>query len=56
MDSTPMPKGTIHLLIMRALAVRPTHAYGVSRWMEETTLSSLHVCDRSFPLRWADET
>ena len=46
-DSTPMLKGTVDLLIMRALASQPTHGYGVMRWIENTTGSTLQVDEGS---------
>lgn len=30
-----MIKGTLDLLILKALSVRPTHGYGLSLWLEE---------------------
>ncbi|MEO7962370.1 MAG: PadR family transcriptional regulator [Gemmatimonadaceae bacterium] len=46
-DSTPMLKGTVDLLIMRALASQPTHGYGVMRWIEQTTGATLQVDEGS---------
>lgn len=46
-DSTPLLKGTVDLLIMRALAAQPTHGYGVMRWIEETTGATLRVDEGS---------
>jgi PadR family transcriptional regulator, regulatory protein PadR len=45
--SVPLLKGTVDLLIMRALAARPTHGYGVMRWIEEATGATLQVDEGS---------
>ena len=36
-------KGSLDLLILRALAAGPTHGYGVIRWIEEATGSALQI-------------
>jgi len=36
-------KGSLDLLILRALASRSTHGYGVMRWIEEATGSALQI-------------
>ncbi len=33
-DALPLLKGTLDLLILKALSVEPTHGYGVARWIE----------------------
>jgi transcriptional regulator len=33
-DALPLLKGTLDLLILKALSVEPTHGYGVARWLE----------------------
>jgi transcriptional regulator len=33
-DGLPLLKGTLDLLILKALSVEPTHGYGVARWLE----------------------
>ena len=45
--SVPVLKGTVDLLILRALAVQPTHGYGVMRWIEEATGSVIQVDEGS---------
>ena len=45
--STPMLKGTVDLLIMRALTAQPTHGYGVLRWIEVTTGATLQIDEGS---------
>ncbi len=34
-DSIPLLKGTLDLLILKALSVEPMHGYGLSVWLEE---------------------
>ncbi len=46
-DPVPMLKGTVDLLIMQALAAGATHGYGVMRWIEEATGSTLQVDEGS---------
>jgi PadR family transcriptional regulator PadR len=36
-------KGSLDLLILRALASQPTHGYGVMRWIEDATGSALQI-------------
>lgn len=36
-------KGSLDLLILRALADRPTHGYGVMRWIEDATGAALQI-------------
>ena len=45
--SVPVLKGTVDLLILRALAAQPTHGYGVMRWIEEATGSVIQVDEGS---------
>ncbi len=33
-DTLPLLKGTLDLLILKALSVEPTHGYGVAKWLE----------------------
>ena len=33
-DTLPLLKGTLDLLILKALSVESTHGYGVARWIE----------------------
>ncbi|MEM6706450.1 MAG: PadR family transcriptional regulator [Acidobacteriota bacterium] len=34
-EQIPLLKGTLDLLILKALSVQPTHGYGLSVWLEE---------------------
>lgn len=36
-------KGTLDLLILKALTVRPQHGYGVARWLEASSLELLRI-------------
>jgi transcriptional regulator len=36
-------RGTLDLLIMRALSVQATHGYGVARWIEQATGDALQI-------------
>jgi PadR family transcriptional regulator, regulatory protein PadR len=36
-------RGTLDLLIMRALSVQGTHGYGVARWIERATSDALQI-------------
>ncbi|MFW6080223.1 MAG: PadR family transcriptional regulator, partial [Gemmatimonadota bacterium] len=44
-ESLELMKGTLDVLILRTLAWRPTHGYGVSRWIRERTGGELDVKD-----------
>ncbi len=33
-DALPLLKGTLDLLILKALSVEPTHGYGIAKWLE----------------------
>jgi PadR family transcriptional regulator len=44
-DGLPLLKGTLDLLILKALSCEPTHGYGVARWLEARTGGDLGVDD-----------
>ncbi len=46
-QSVPVLKGTVDLLILRALAAQPAHGYGVMRWIEEATGAVIQVDEGS---------
>jgi len=46
-ETVPLLKGTVDLLIMRALAAGVTHGYGVMRWIEEATGTTIQVDEGS---------
>jgi transcriptional regulator len=36
-------KGTLDLLILKALTFGPRHGYGIARWLEESSRELLHI-------------
>ena len=36
-------RGSLDLLILRALAWQPAHGYGITRWIEQTTDEALQI-------------
>jgi transcriptional regulator len=42
-DSLDLLRGTLDLLILRALAWQSTHGYGVARWIEDVTDDVLQI-------------
>ncbi len=42
-ETLELLRGTLDLLILRALKVEPTHGYGVLRWIERATGDTLKV-------------
>lgn len=44
-DTLPLLKGTLDLLILKALSVEPTHGYGIARWLEGRSGGSLGAED-----------
>jgi transcriptional regulator len=45
MPDLPLLKGTLDLLILKALSCEPTHGYGVASWLEAHSRGSLAVDD-----------
>ena len=41
--SEQLLQGTLALLVLKALMVRPMHGYGVARWIEDTTDDVLRI-------------
>lgn len=41
--SLQLLKGTLDVLLLKALAGGPRHGYGVSRWLRETTVDAFQV-------------
>jgi transcriptional regulator len=39
----PLPQGTLDLLILRTLSVKPSHGYAIARWIEASTDDVLAV-------------
>jgi transcriptional regulator len=44
-DSLPLLKGTLDLLILKALSCEPTHGYGVACWLEAHSKGNLGIDD-----------
>lgn len=44
-DTLPLLKGTLDLLILKALSVEPTHGYGVAQWLEASSGGDLGADD-----------
>ncbi len=42
-ETLELLRGTLDLLIMRALKVEPTHGYGVLKWIERATGDQLKI-------------
>ncbi|MEW5916556.1 MAG: PadR family transcriptional regulator [Gemmatimonadota bacterium] len=42
-NSIELLRGTLDLLILRALSVETTHGYGVARWIERATSDALQI-------------
>jgi transcriptional regulator len=42
-ESLDLLRGTLDLLILRALRVQQTHGYGVLRWIEQATNQALRI-------------
>ncbi len=42
-ESLELLRGTLDLLILRALKVEPTHGYGVLKWIERATGDQLKI-------------
>jgi PadR family transcriptional regulator PadR len=45
MNDLPLLKGTLDLLILKALSVESTHGYGVATWLETHSGGSLGIDD-----------
>jgi PadR family transcriptional regulator, regulatory protein PadR len=44
-DTSELLRGTLDLLVLRALAAQPLHGFGLSRWIEERTNNELEIVD-----------
>ncbi len=44
-DPLPLLKGTLDLLILKALSVEATHGYGVARWLESRSGGAIGADD-----------
>ena len=44
-EPTDVLKGTLDLMILKAVSRGPTHGYGVTKWIRQTTDGSLDIDD-----------
>ena len=44
-DTIPLIKGTLDLLLLKALSVEPTHGYGLAVWLEQNSKSEIVADD-----------
>lgn len=44
-DQLPLLKGTLDMLILKALSIEPTHGYGLSLWLERGSDGEIVVED-----------
>jgi len=44
-DTSDLLRGTLDLLVLRALATQPLHGFGLSRWIEDRTHNELEIVD-----------
>ena len=44
-DTIPLIKGTLDLLLLKALSVEPTHGYGLAVWLEKNSDSEIVADD-----------
>lgn len=44
-DTIPLIKGTLDLLLLKALSVEPTHGYGLAVWLEQNSQSEIVADD-----------
>jgi transcriptional regulator len=45
LESLPVLRGTLDLLVLRALLARPMHGYEISSWLDRHTNGSLAIFD-----------
>ena len=44
-EALPLLKGTLDLLILKALSIEPTHGYGLALWLERGSAGAIVVED-----------
>jgi transcriptional regulator len=44
-DTSDLLHGTLDLLVLKALAVRPLHGFGLTKWIEQRTRDELEIVD-----------
>lgn len=44
-DTSDLLRGTLDLLVLKALASQPLHGFGLTRWIEDRTRNELEIVD-----------
>jgi transcriptional regulator len=44
-DTSDLLRGTLDLLVLKALAAQPLHGFGLSAWIEDRTKNELEIVD-----------
>ena len=44
-DTSDLLRGTLDLLVLKALAAQPLHGFGLSKWIEDRTHNELEIVD-----------
>jgi PadR family transcriptional regulator PadR len=44
-DTSELLRGTLDLLVLKALATQPLHGFGLTRWIEDRTRGELEIVD-----------
>jgi transcriptional regulator len=44
-DTSDLLRGTLDLLVLKALSTTPMHGFGLSKWIEQRTGSELEIVD-----------
>ncbi|HUQ82060.1 MAG TPA: PadR family transcriptional regulator [Gemmatimonadaceae bacterium] len=44
-DTSELLRGTLDLLVLKALAAQPLHGFGLSAWIEDRTKNELEIVD-----------
>lgn len=44
-DTSELLRGTLDLLVLKALAAQPLHGFGLTRWIEDRTRNELEIVD-----------
>lgn len=45
MNATPVLKGTLDLIVLKALSCGPSHGYGIATWIERGSAGALQIED-----------
>ncbi|MDP1857605.1 MAG: PadR family transcriptional regulator [Gemmatimonadaceae bacterium] len=44
-DTSDLLRGTLDLLVLKALSAQPLHGFGLSKWIEQRTRNELEIFD-----------